>query len=334
MPRLLSLHVSLVVLALAAAATAQQVSITALAAPPPTVSADVFWGTSEAFSFAPGPIVSPTSMRAYAWGQILPPGGYVWASLSVTPSPTGATVGAQVESDSTVGRSSSSGSFDVDVRGSMRGNLVITYSYSISRIQVRSDFLRVDVGGDGRLEVDVGGGFPASGSLTIPVTIAGLLRTKIQLSAEGVGRDPNMGPLHSQILVSVHFVPTDAVTFADGAPGCAGTATIPSLTGQDTRTATGHRLDFTIDHAFPNGNAALVFSTQPASIPIQLPPGCSFLVEPQVWLFLTTNATGSASVSASLPASLPAASLFMQALPFDFTPQAFGSNRLDVTLWP
>jgi hypothetical protein len=79
---------------------------------------------------------------------------------------------------------------------------------------------------------------------------------------------------------------------------------------------------------------ALVFSTRAAALPIGLPPGCEFLVEPEIGVFLPTDAAGRAALRIGLPAPLPAGALFAQAVPFDPTPRAWASPRLEIRLWP
>ena len=111
-------------------------------------------------------------------------------------------------------------------------------------------------------------------------------------------------------------------------------APVPVLRGIDLPTAAGHIVDLRVDHAIPRAFVAVIFSLRDSNRPVGLPPGCSFLVEPDVGVYVASTAAGRAALPVGLTSPLPAGTIRAQALPFDLTPRTWASDRLAITLWP
>jgi len=221
------------------------------------------------------------------------------------------------------------GAFDVDLAGQPQGSLLIGFDCygDVAPTVV------VDVHADGVPELQLA---PAaqgeSGTLAVPVSATAPVRTRVTFHLSSAVPD---GSALAYLDLSIRFVPSDSVAFRDGRGGCAPNRPVPSLTGQSTPLLQRHRLDFRLDQALPNGFAMLVFGTDTLwGTWIQLPPRCPLRVEPVAWVALPTDAAGRASFRFDLFRPFPPATLYLQALPFDFSPQAITSNRLDVVLVP
>ena len=164
-----------------------------------------------------------------------------------------------------------------------------------------------------------------------PVNTTGSIRTRItfRITTGGSGLSST-----GSVQVAVRFVPSDSIAFRTGEPGCGPAIQRPVLAGSDTRTPTGHRVELRAVQCFASAPVAMVFGVNTVHAPLPLPGGCSFMLEPVNWLFLTADAVGMASVGFDLPQPLVAATIYVQAIPFDSSPRAYSSNRLDIVLVP
>lgn len=316
-----------------ASAPAQQLR-TASGNPVPQVSATVFL-CNDSRSLPAGVVGAQTTLRAIAPCTYF--GETADATLTIDPAIRESAFVADTRtfSPSAIPAiATADGTLLVDVVGTTRGTLVVTYTLA-TNASSSGDALRVDVGADGSPELVVPGGAASSGHASFGLTVVGSLTTELRFAAHASGRDPLTGSAGRTTLhVRVQFVPRNTITFDTTATGCGPTGAEPALAGIDSTTVTGHRVDLALTRGIPNAFAAFVFATRTASTPIPLPPGCAFLVEPFAWTFVPTDAAGRASLALGLPRLLPPGELHLQAVTFDWSPRVWASNRLAATLWP
>lgn len=318
------------VLLACAPALAQSFSVTALGTPQPRVVATGLTTSSQTLPL--GTVTAPQTIRVSAYGHF-----WFWdmstARLSVTPGPTEVAISADANHDSlhstTTATSMTEGAFDVDLSGPVQGSLWISYDMFAHA----PPMLRVDVRADGVPELDLTtAGRPETGMLTVPLASTGPVRTRVTFRFSSAV--PGVSVLSGADL-TIGFAPNDSVAFHQSGSGCARPPrNLPVLRGQDTRLLQRHQLDFQVDHGLPNSFAMLVFGTEPDSTSIPIPPSCFLLVDPVAWIGLPTDAAGRATFRFDLFRPFPPATLYMQALPFDFSPYVLSSNRLDVILVP
>ncbi|MBI5851004.1 MAG: hypothetical protein HZB39_08240 [Planctomycetes bacterium] len=308
------------------AASAQTLTVTALTSPLPAVHATGAGG-SRSRSLPPG-VVGATQSISAGWGYL---GDTASATQAVVLAPStarfSATTQRQTSLPNSVVSAVAEGAFDIDLDAPSGGGLLIEYFVASDQVPD----LRIDVDADGTFEVLVTrAGSSESSSLAVPVSPTSPLRTRVSFRIRtGLGFDS-----FSLVQFSFHFVPRDTVAFSRGAPGCAPGRSPPVLSGLDTRTATGHRIAFRVDLALRNSPVVLAFGRNTADAAIGVPPGCSMLLAPDVWIFLDADSAGVATHSIDLALPFPAGLIHAQALPFDFSPQVITSNRFAVVLVP
>lgn len=317
------------VLLACSAASSQSFSVSALGSPQPRVSAtDGVHVSSQTLPV--GAITTTQTISVSAQSIFL---DRAFATLIADPNPVEVRLSAEVSRSGVAqvvtATSFAEGAFDVDLSGHSRGSLMIGFDGWGDAAPAAV----VDVHADGAPELQFGpAGQRETGTLAVPVTGAGPVRTRVTFRVSSAAQQRSALAF---VKLSIRFVPGDTVAFRDGEVGCAPNRTVPDLSGQTTPLPLGHRLDFRLDNAFPNGFAMLVFGTETLwTTRIQLPPRCPLLVEPVAWLALPTDAAGSARFRFDLLRTFPPATLYLQALPFEFTPQVISSNRLDVVLVP